>query len=82
MKVFGIIINSNTDLEQECVIAEFVAMAGVLTYRLGNICLLVDYDKNTVDVNGLTSEQYWWEATPDDLLYHELDFAVYIEGKL
>ena len=82
MKVFGIIIHSSIDLDTECVIAEFAAMIGVLTYRLGNISLLVDFDKNTVDVIGLRASQYTWEPTLDDLAYHQLDFGLYIEGEL
>jgi len=82
MKHAGIITNASKDPRDETVIAEFVAMAGTCTYRIGNMSFIFDFDKDTIEAVGLNAGQYTWEPTDEDLAIHELDLAIYLQGSI
>ena len=82
VKIAGIITNSNKDMNQETVIASFAAFTGVLDYYLGETKIHIDFDTSNIDVVPADTDMYFWEACEEDLIFHELDFAVYINGRI
>lgn len=82
MKFAGIITNSSKDYEEETKIAVFSAFTGIVEYSIGAATITIDFDKSHIEVNGMSGELFSWDATEQDCAYHEIDFGIYLSGRV
>lgn len=82
MKQAAVITNASKNCEDETVIFTAAGYTGIVAYYLHGITIEIDFDGNTIKVTQCSSQIFTWDATPEDLTFHDMDFAIYITGTL